>query len=278
MAIRDAELTLPHSCDLESAIVLRITKQLLSNAVNSVAGRSFLSFITILYRHRLLSDRTVAHMQLDLLRSHARARQRKSSPQPKHRQLHLGCGSRRISGWLNVDLADADECVDLACGSLPWSDSSFTAIVSQHVIEHLELTGELQPLLKEIHRVLHDDGQLWLSCPDLEKACRSYVDCKGADLLSDREARKAPGVSLGMEGVPTQHFINLLFDQSGEHKNLFDEELLAWALHKAGFLHCKRVLESDLLTRFPDFPSRGDDRQSIYIMATKRREDAAPIA
>jgi len=145
----------------------------------------------------------------------------------------------------------------------------FSAAVSQHVIEHLELRGELLPLLHELYRVLRPGGELWLTCPDLAKTCNSYATCKAKDLLEDRERRKSEDAELGMDGVPSQHFINLIFQQGGEHKNLFDEELLAWALSRAGFADCRRTNESELLNRYPEFPVRGDDFHSLYMRARK---------
>src|SRR5687768_16380409 len=61
-------------------------------------------------------------------------------------RLHLGCGRRRVEGWLNVDLSGSDLDIDLA-SKLPWRDQQFSVVVSQQVIEHLELHRELIPLL-----------------------------------------------------------------------------------------------------------------------------------
>jgi predicted SAM-dependent methyltransferase len=182
-------------------------------------------------------------------------------PWPK---LHLGCGSRRVDGWLNVDIRGSDYDIDLAGGYLPWKTGVFDLVVSQHFIEHLELRTQFLPLLEELNRVLKPRGEIWLSCPDIEKACRSYVTHRMVDLLEDRRSR-FPSYSL--EGMPTCQLINDLFHQRGEHKNLFDFELLEWALNKTDFTEAKRVNEADLLCRFPEFPARKDDPQSIYVMA-----------
>ena len=61
-----------------------------------------------------------------------------------------------------------------------------SVIVSQHVIEHLELIDELLPLFSELKRVLRLGGQIWLSCPDMEKICRLYVDGRTRELVEDR--------------------------------------------------------------------------------------------
>jgi hypothetical protein len=59
--------------------------------------------------------------------------------------------------------------------------------------------------------------------------------------------------------------INNVFQQSGEHRNLFDFELLSWALVRSGFTDTRRVDESQFLARFPGFPKRADDRYTLYV-------------
>src|SRR5262249_23483695 len=121
------------------------------------------------------SDRTRMLVGFDFLR--ARARRRMPKPfAPGVDQLHLGCGARRVPGFLNVDVAGSELDVDLASGELPFNDESFNAVVSQHVIEHLDLEHELLPLLRDIHRVLKPGAELWLSCPDMSVVCRYYAE------------------------------------------------------------------------------------------------------
>lgn len=211
------------------------------------------------------SRQTLKGLQLDLLRMRARAKRiadRDVVPLPS--RIHLGCGRRRVAGWLNVDVAGSDYDVDLGCGRLPWQSGSAAAVVSQQVVEHLELESEFLPLLQELRRVLRPGGELWIACPDMEKICRSYIEHRGADLLDDKRVRY-PDYSLGE--VPTQHMINVFFQQGGQHKNLYDFGLLDWALRRSGFATCERKVEQDLLDRYPGFPERQDDYHSIYIRA-----------
>ncbi len=178
--------------------------------------------------------------------------------------LHLGCGKRIVPGWLNVDVVGGEQLVDLGCGALPWPDGVFEAIVSQHVIEHLELFDEVIPLLRDLRRVAKPGAELWLSCPDLEKTCRSYMEYRGADMLEDFITR-FPSLA-AWRPIPS-HMINALFHQDGEHKNLFDYDLLCWSCRQVGWRDCVRVDEAQLLSRFPEFPPRNDDYHSIYICA-----------
>ena len=212
-----------------------------------------------------LSDRTKMLVTFDFLRASARRRMPKRVV-PAVSQLHVGCGARRVPEFLNVDVAGSELDIDLASGELPFPDSSFTAVVSQHVIEHLELHSELLPLLRDIHRVMKPGAEIWLSCPDMSTVCRIYVDGHAQTLVDDRRSRWP---SYSLNGTPAQHFVNDLFHQHGEHQNLFDFELLSWALRTAGFHNVEKKTDGDLLNRFPQFPSRNDDLQTLLVRATR---------
>jgi SAM-dependent methyltransferase len=231
--------------------------------LHTAPGQLCVELLVKLTQFRVFSPRTVHAMRFDLLRLSARRRFRPHLPAAD--RLHFGCGDRRVSGWLNVDVGNSDADVDFAAGRLPWPDGVFQVVVSQHVIEHLSLFDELLPILGELRRVLRPNGEIWLSCPDMEKVCRGYVQDRARTLLEHKLART--DANIGMGDAPPQHFVNLLFDQDGEHRNLFDFELLAWALAKAGFDACDRVAERDLLERFPGFPPRGDDDHTLYVRA-----------
>jgi predicted SAM-dependent methyltransferase len=221
----------------------------------------------------VFSNSTLRQMRWDLQRARARLKRRGDRDVvPRYPKLHLGAGDRKVPGWLNVDVSGSDYDVDLGSGRLPWRTDSVECVVAEHTIEHLELHSELVPLLSELDRVLRPGGEIWLSCPDLEKICRSYVDHRMVDLIEDRRTR-FPGYGHG--AAPSSQFVNELFYQSGEHKNLFDLELLAWTLRSAGFVAVTRVFEADLLARFPEFPARNDDAQSLYVTAQSPRRTHA---
>jgi predicted SAM-dependent methyltransferase len=212
-----------------------------------------------------LGRRTRTALAMDARRLVTRARALVRTPH-SGTKLHLGCGRRLVPGFVNVDVLGSDYDIDLGCGALPWSDGAFEAVVSQQVIEHLELRTQLRPLLAELARVLQPGGEAWLSCPDMEAICRSYLADGGARLLEDRRSRW-PDFSLG--GLPASHMVNVLFHQDGEHVNLFDFALLRHLLLEAGFSSVERVVEADQRARFPEFPLRADDDISLYVRATR---------
>ncbi|MBC9726985.1 methyltransferase domain-containing protein [Streptomyces sp. TRM68367] len=213
----------------------------------------------------MLDPRTIFQLKYEAARTLARLRPGpKLSAETTHR-VHLGCGTRRVEGWLNCDISRSDFNLDLLARRLPLPDNCAEVIISQHVIEHLELHEQLIPLFREMRRILRPDGKVWLSCPDLEKVCAAYVQDKAMELWKDRRER-FPNFTLN--GAPVQHLINDFFHQRGQHRNLFDLELLTWALGQAGFRSVRRVREADLLAAYPEFPERKDDIQSLYVMAS----------
>lgn len=182
------------------------------------------------------------------------------------KKLHLGCGRRKIKDWLNVDLSNSDINIDLSNKKLPFEDNFFEVIVSQHVIEHLDLHNELEPLLKELNRVLSYKGNLFLSCPSIKKICESYVYDSCQTLIEGR-LKRFPTWSLN--GYPNSQIVNQLFHQGIEHKNLFDYELLSYILLKCGFRRVEEISEKIFMNKNKCFPERFDDEQSLYIVAYK---------
>lgn len=183
-------------------------------------------------------------------------------------RLHFGCGPKIVEGFLNVDIRDSEIDIDLASAKLPFLNNQFTIAVSQQFIEHLHITSELIPLLKEINRILITRGELWLSCPDIEKICAGYMFDKGSSLVEGREQRFSSW-DWNPNRYPSAQIINHFFHQDGEHKNLFDFELLQHILLKAGFKNIERKDENSFLEVFSGFPKRNDDDHSLYVKAVK---------
>lgn len=216
---------------------------------------------------RLFSRRTRSGLRIDLYRLRARTKSQWVSKRrlPPSSHLHFGCGKRRIKGWLNVDLIGSDVDIDLGA-PLPWEDAVFEAVVSQQVVEHLEIESEFIPLLKELVRVCRPGAEIWLSCPDMEKVCRAYLADSGKQLLEDRQTRHDCG---WISGMPVSHIINVMFHQGNEHKNLYDFPLMKWLLERHGFNAVERVNEPLFLARFPEFPPRNDDFHALYVKAVR---------
>lgn len=206
----------------------------------------------------------------DLNKFNARLRTRKMA-KSYHRgekilpsKLHFGCGERYVDGWLNVDMNKSDIDMDFTTATLPLKNKSMSVIVSQHVIEYLDLHQTLVPLLKEFKRILTSDGELWLSCPDIQKIATAYLEDNCLGLIKDRQERIP---DWEYPNLPSSHMVNLLFYQGTDNRNLFDFQLLEHLLLNCGFSYVQKMCEDDLLSRFPDFPARFDDLQTLYIKA-----------
>jgi predicted SAM-dependent methyltransferase len=212
----------------------------------------------------ILSDSTIQHLKWDFIRTKTRTSNYFKKNQNESSKLHLGCGNRLIKGWLNVDLINSDFNVDLATGNFPFKDNSFETIVSQHLIEHLDFDSEFLPFLSEIKRISKPGADIWLTTPDMHTICKLYINGKSEELLIDRKKRWP---SYNIEGKPTQHMLNEYFHQRGEHKNLFDYDLLSWALDKAGFCKIEEKTEKYFLDLFTEFPRRGDNATTLYVAA-----------
>lgn len=85
-------------------------------------------------------------------------------------RLNLGCGPKRMTGWVNVDkvpLYQPDQIVDLERFPWPWSDSSADEILLNHVLEHLGQAPEtFIGVMKELWRVCKPGAQVRVHVPD----------------------------------------------------------------------------------------------------------------
>jgi predicted SAM-dependent methyltransferase len=90
----------------------------------------------------------------------------------RHRtiNLHVGCGTVRLDGWINMDL-DAFPGMDIMADArigLPFRDGSVLRVFAEHFIEHLT-REEGGVFLRECHRILKPrEGILRLSTPNLD--------------------------------------------------------------------------------------------------------------
>lgn len=88
-------------------------------------------------------------------------------------RLHLGCGKRKLDGWLNCDLHDSD--MDMDIRELPFQDESADAILAVHVCEHFYL-HDILGVLKEWRRVLKPEGKMALELPCLDKVIWHFMN------------------------------------------------------------------------------------------------------
>lgn len=104
-------------------------------------------------------------------------------------KLNLGCASRPLSGYVNIDLDTIEEIrvrypnVDIppdvvVCQhdifALPYADGTVSEIRSDSMIEHLSFLEE-KKFFSEMKRVLRIGGRLVFSVPDFEDTVRKWL-------------------------------------------------------------------------------------------------------
>jgi predicted SAM-dependent methyltransferase len=157
--------------------------------------------------------------------------------------MQLGCADKIKKGWLNVDLDPAaDLTLDLR-EPLPFRDSVFKLIYSEHFLEHCNYPCEITRLMSECYRVLEPGGIQSLAVPDGEFALQYYTLRHSADpALAQLHAEVAEANRRWDPSwckTPMDH-VNYFMRQNGEHRWIYDEETMRLLLETAGFVDIRR--------------------------------------
>ena len=150
--------------------------------------------------------------------------------------LHLGCGSKRLEGWINADFFRdlkfwkkgknrPDWMLDLRY-PLYCEDNVWDGVFSEHTLEHL-YPDEVLELLKELKRTMKPNSWLRISVPDLEKYIDSYKNKHISEELLNRKYNGCEAISY--------------LTQNYKHFSVWDETLLKSFLQKAGFINIQRA-------------------------------------
>ena len=147
--------------------------QFFGTSMKERVGRFYRYFLKKLSPIRRMTDPLLIELQYYL-----------AIKRPKNLKLHLGCGWKHFTGYINVDLWITD-ATDIICdiASLPWPDNSVDVIESYHVIEHISHT-EIKKTLKEWHRALSSNGKLILECPNFDSTVQEYLGSNEERLLN----------------------------------------------------------------------------------------------
>jgi predicted SAM-dependent methyltransferase len=147
------------------------------------------------------------------------------SDNSKELKLHLGCWTRHIPGWINIDqtkLPNVD-CVTKVHDLHMFEDNSCDVIYASHVLEYYDWQEAEAWVLPEWYRVLKPNGLLRISVPDISTISRLY-----------------------QAGMKIDWFIGPMYGRmlAGDtyiyHKCIYDDHKLKELLEKCGFVNFRR--------------------------------------
>lgn len=178
-------------------------------------------------------------------------------------KLHLGCGSKVLPGWINLDARSYPgvAVMLLPSGLKRISDSLVSFVYCSHMVEHIDYPDQVHQLASEIHRILKPGGVLRFVVPGIERIIRAYVADDNA-FFKEQQQHHPPECTTKME-----HLMYAL-QQSGEHKYGYDFETAQKFLQRAGFTQIKdsSYNESEFQELRVDY--RGKDL-SLFVDAVK---------
>lgn len=165
-------------------------------------------------------------------------------------KLHLGSGTLRPPGWVNVDVVgmDPDLHWDLT-RPLPFPDAVAEAVFLEHVLEHFPLAQALE-MLAEARRLLAPGGILRVGVPDFGRYAESYA---GDRQFIEHERPGRPTALLAVGEVAQGH----------GHRSVWDAETLELVLAEVGLEQVRRRAFGDSdLDPAPDSPHR--EGETLY--------------
>ena len=170
-------------------------------------------------------------------------------------RLNIG-GKEKKDGWKILSLEEGPD-VDFVgdCRDLShFADGAVHEIYVSHVLEHLGYQKDLHSALKELYRVLADDGRLMVSVPDLETLMRAFLHPE----------------------LKTEHRFSIMRIIFGEqlspdsfHRVGLSMEFLSLYLMQAGFKKVERVDNFGLFMDYSALTIAGDAPLSLNVIAYK---------
>lgn len=145
-------------------------------------------------------------------------------------KLHIGCGGKRLPGYINIDIASvegADVLMDVSRDSYLIPSGIASEIRLESVFEHF-YQHEQDKILKDFFRILKKEGKLiikWL--PDFDAVIDAYINKKpnaNNKIFNISDARQYVYGEISHENAPQEL-----------HKDLFTKDILNDLLKRNGF-------------------------------------------
>lgn len=152
--------------------------------------------------------------------------------------LDLGCGDRKLPGFVGVDLYDKEADVRADVTELPFEDDSVSEIVCYQVIEHVPYNKSEQ-LFEEMYRVLKKGGTAIIETPDIDVVCRKILE----EGLQDKWIYNLVGEYY--RPWDKDRYEDWEHNAASIHRNPWNFERLERFARQAGFKRIERRLEAD---------------------------------
>ena len=116
-------------------------------------------------------------------------------------RLNLGCGGRKLDGYVNIDVVQqrGDSVPDIVADVADLSrfpERCVDEILAVHVVEHF-WRWEVLEVLKGWVRLLKPGGKMILECPNLVSACQVFLDNPEAGAGAGKEGQRTMWVFYG---------------------------------------------------------------------------------
>ncbi len=170
------------------------------------------------------------------------------------RQLEIGSGPVKKSGWTTVDMCSGTDVYWDLRRALPFRNASFDRVYCSHVLEHF-VYRDLRQLLRELNRVMAPGGEFLICVPNAALYVDAYLGkSDGSSLL-----RYDPAVV----STKRMDILNYIFYMDNHHRFMFDNENLVHHCREAGFVNCaERFFD-------PSIDSIERDYESLYLVCFK---------
>jgi predicted SAM-dependent methyltransferase len=154
-------------------------------------------------------------------------------------RLHIGCGKRNLTGWLNSDYFPSDpNIVHIdATRKYPFANNSLNYIFSEHMIEHVSYEQGAS-MLRECYRTLKPGGRLRIATPDYTFLHELYASEK-SDLQLNYIKWATDNHINGLQHYADIFVINNYVRDWG-HLFIYDFAALRSSLETAGFKNIEK--------------------------------------
>ena len=96
-------------------------------------------------------------------------------------KLNVGCGSKILSGYINIDLfVKHPNVVNMDVSKLKFDDNSIEEILAEDIIEHFPRL-QWKEVIDEWVRVIKPDGILSLQFPEMKQLSQALIDSKNIE-------------------------------------------------------------------------------------------------